>query len=76
MKKEVYDRFKNYKENHCWQYEIRQQNLTKDLKEASLTAEEHKTLRTNDFEFSYVDKEDKKQCEEIKKFIEQHEWLG
>jgi len=76
MKKEVYDRFKNYKENHCWQYEIRQQNLTKDLKEASLTAEEHKTLRTNDFEFSYVDKTNKKQCEEIKQFIERHEWLG
>ena len=37
MKQEVYDRFKNYKENHCWQYEIRQQNLSNDLKEANLT---------------------------------------
>jgi len=76
MKQEVYDRFKNYKEEHCWQYEIRQQNLNIDLKEADLTEEDYKSLRINDFEFYYVDKEDKKQCGEIKKFIERHEWLG
>lgn len=76
MKQEVYDRFKNYKKDHCWQYEIRQQNLDQDLKEASLTRSDHSQLRTEDFEFSYIDKEDKKQCEEIKEFIERHEWLG
>ena len=76
MKQEVYDRFKNYKKNHCWQYEIRQQNLINDLKESNLTEQEHKSLRIDDFEFSYVDKEDKKQCDEIKQFIEKHEWLG
>ena len=76
MKQEVYDRFKDYKKDHCWQYEIRQQNLTNDLKEANLTKKEHKSLRTDDFEFSYVDKEDKKACDEIKKFIQTHEWLG
>jgi len=76
MKQEVYDRFKNYKKNHCWQYEIRQQNLINDLKESNLTEQEHKSLRIDDFEFSYVDKEDKKQCNEIKQFIEKHEWLG
>jgi hypothetical protein len=76
MKQEVYDRFKNYNKDHCWQYEIRQQNLISDLKEANLTEEEYNSLRIEDFEFSYVDKEDKKQCEEIKHFIERHEWLG
>ena len=76
MKEEVYDRFKDYDKDHCWQYEIRQQNLTKDLKEASLTADQHKALRTNDFEFSYVEKGDKEQCAQIKQFIERHEWLG
>ena len=76
MKQEVYDRFKNYKKNHCWQYEIRQQNLINDLKESNLTEQEHKSLRIDNFEFSYVDKEDKKQCDEIKQFIEKHEWLG
>jgi len=76
VKKEVYDRFKDYKKNHCWQYEIRQQNLIQDLKRACLTTEQHKVLRINDFEFSYVDKTDKDQCGEIKQFIERHEWLG
>ena len=76
MKKEVYDRFKDYKKNHCWQYEIRQQNLIKDLQEAELTQEEYNNLRIEDFEFSYVDKANKEQCDEIKDFIERHEWLG
>ena len=55
---------------------IRQQNLINDLKEVELTKQEHKSLRIEDFEFSYVDKVDKKQCKEIKQFIERHEWLG
>lgn len=76
MKQEVYERFKDYNKNHCWQYEIRQQNLTKDLEEANLTEEEYSSLHIEDFEFSYVDKEDKEQCLEIKQFIEKHEWLG
>ena len=76
MKQEVYDRFKDYKKNHCWQYEIRQQNLIKDLHEAELTQEEYNNLRIEDFEFSYVDKTNKEQCDEIKQFIERHEWLG
>ena len=76
MKQEVYERFKTYNKDHCWQYEIRQQNLISDLKEASLTEEECNSLRIEDFEFSYVDKEDRQQCEEIKHFIERHEWLG
>ena len=76
MKQEVYDRFKDYKKNHCWQYEIRQQNLIKDLQEAELTQEEYNNLRIEDFEFSYVDKTDKDSCGEIKRFIERHEWLG
>jgi hypothetical protein len=76
MKQEVYDRFKDYKKNHCWQYEIRQQNLIKDLHEAELTQKEYNNLRIEDFEFSYVDKTNKEHCDEIKQFIERHEWLG
>jgi len=55
MKQEVYDRFKDYKKNHCWQYEIRQQNLSNDLKEASLTKQEYESLRIEDFEFAAID---------------------
>ena len=76
MKQEVYDRFKNYKKDHCWQYEIRQQNLEQDLLDADLTIKEYDNLRTDDFDFLYVDKENKAECEEIKQFIERHEWLG
>ncbi len=76
MKQEVYDRFKNYKKDHCWQYEIRQQNLEQDLLDADLTIKEYDNLRTDDFDFLYIDKENKAECEEIKQFIERHEWLG
>lgn len=76
MKQEVYDRFKNYDKEHCWQYEIRQQNLSNDLEEASLSPEQYKDLKISDFDFCYVDKEDKEECRKIKEFIERHEWLG
>ena len=76
MKQEVYDRFKDYDKDHCWQYEIRQQNLINDLKEANLTKEQQESLRIDDFDFAYVDKTDREQCDEIKQFIEKHEWLG
>ena len=72
----VRERFKNYSKDHCWQYEIRLQNLEDDLKAIGLSKSEMEKLSIDDFLFSYVDKEDKKQCEEIKDFIKKHEWLG
>ena len=72
----VQERFKDYSKNHCWQYEIRLQNLEDDLKAIGLSKNEMEKLSIDDFHFSYVDKEDKKECEEIKKFIQKHEWLG
>jgi len=33
-------------------------------------------LRIDDFVFEHISKEDKEQCQEIKRFIERHEWLG
>ena len=76
MKQEVYDRFKDYDKEHCWQYEIRQQNLTQDLRSSGVTIQEAQELRTKDFDFAYVDKTDTAQCLEIKSFIQKHEWLG
>ena len=76
MKSQVYNRFKEYSKDHCWQYEVRQQNLKEDLLSASLTMEECAQLRTSDFIFEYVDKLEKDKCKEIKFFIERHEWLG
>ncbi len=72
----VHERFKDFDEAHCWQYEMRLQNMEADLRESGLAEEEALKLRTDDFVFSYVDKGDKEQCAEIKKFIERHEWLG
>ena len=72
----VHERFKDYAEEHCWQYEIRRQNLSCDLKESSLTEEEAGSLSVADFDFAFVPKEDKEGCREIKEFIKRHEWLG
>ncbi len=76
MDASVVDRFKNYDKEHCWQYEVRLNNLLEDLKSAGLTEESASALRTSDFIFEYVDKTDRQTCEEIKLFIKRHEWLG
>ena len=72
----VHERFKDYKAGHCWQYEIRQQNLSLDLEESGLSEEEARNLSVSDFDFTFVPKENKEGCQEIKGFIERHEWLG
>jgi hypothetical protein len=65
---------RDYKEKYCWQYNIRLNNLTDDLVKAGLTIEETEGLKISDFVFQY---EEKNTCfEEIKNFIERHEWLG
>ena len=70
------DRFKDYQGDKCWQGYIRELNLEEDLQAAGLTEEEANELRTSDFDFVYVPKEDREGCEEVKDFIERHEWLG
>ncbi len=72
----VHERFSNYTQGHCWQYEIRRQNLSEDLKEAGLTEGDMEALTVDDFNFYFVSKEDKAGCREIREFIERHEWLG
>ena len=72
----VHERFSNYKQGHCWQYEIRQQNLAEDLEEAGLSRDAMAALTVDDFDFYFVPKDDKVGCREIKQFIERHEWLG
>jgi hypothetical protein len=65
---------RDYKEKYCWQYNIRLNNLTDDLVKAGLTIEETEGLKISDFVFQY---REKNTCfEEIKNFIERHEWLG
>ena len=64
---------RDYNKNHCWQYDIRLNNLTDDLVQAGLTLDETEKLKISDFIFQF---EEKNICfEEVKTFIERHEWL-
>ena len=65
---------RDYSEKHCWQYDIRLKNIDLDLKEANFTENYTHNLTVNDFEYKHV--VDTKEKQELKKFIERHEWLG
>lgn len=71
-----HERFSSYTGTKCWQAHISEVNLSQDLEDAGLTEEQAAKLRTSDFIFEYVDKQDKSACAEVKEFIERHEWLG
>jgi hypothetical protein len=68
------DRLNSYDKEHCWQYDIRLNNLKEDLEESGFTEEYVSTLKVSDFDFKVItEKEDK---QKLKAFIERHEWLG
>ena len=69
-------RRENYDKNHCWQYEIRKQNLEKDIELSRITKSEASSLRVSDFEFSHISQKNKEMCQKVKVFILRHEWLG
>ena len=71
-----HERFDKYDGDKCWQGHLRELNIDKDLRDAQLTPEEAANLRTSDFEFEYIPKDDKLKCQQIVQFIERHEWLG
>lgn len=73
---DIVKRFENYKEDHCWQYQIRENNKLIDLSESGLSDEDVKNLKIDDFSFEFVPKTDKRTVKQIKDFIERHEWLG
>lgn len=65
---------RQYDKDHCWQYDIRLKNLADDMLLAGLTPRMIAKLRVSDFEFQF---EEKSVCfQEVKAFIERHEWLG
>lgn len=68
------EKFKDYDEKYCWQYSIRLNNEKKDLIESNLTIDETSSLKIKDFTFQYEEKVDV--YDEVKSFIEKHEWLG
>jgi len=68
------NRLQEYNKDHCWQYDIRLENLESDLKECGLTKEYVETLGVSDFSFVVVSNKDEQKL--LKRFIERHEWLG
>lgn len=72
--KRVANRFDNYEHNHCWQYDIRLNNRVDDLKRSGLTEDQVQNLKVGDFIMGFEDKSIV--WDEVKDFIERHEWLG
>lgn len=60
--------------SECWQYQIRVKNREDDLREANLTQEHVAGLTVKDFVIAFEPKESV--WDEVKGFIERHEWLG
>lgn len=72
----IVERFKNYEETHCWQYQIRRNNKDLDLIDSNLTEDDVRDIKVTDFTFEFVPKTDKETIKLIKDFIVRHEWLG
>jgi len=70
----IMERFDNYDKDHCWQYDIRLNNLQEDTVTSGLSTAVITSLRVPDFTFKYV--ENKEERKLLKVFIERHEWLG
>ncbi len=67
---------RTYNKCHCFQYDIRLQNLKSDLDASGITSDEAASLKVSDFTFSFIPKTDFKMCQEVKSFVLRHEWLG
>lgn len=71
---DILERMSTYDKEHCWQYDMRLNNLEEDIRISGLTKEEISNLRTKDFEHKAItDPKEKALCNE---FIKRHEWLG
>lgn len=70
----IEERFNSYNKDQCWQYDVRINNFEDDLKESGFTEEYVNTLKVSDFTFTNVF--NKKEQQNLIKFIKKHEWLG
>lgn len=71
---DIIERQKTYDKDHCWQYDIRVNNLEGDIVDSGLDPERIKSVKVTDFTFRPL--ETKRDRDEATKFIERHEWLG
>jgi len=65
-----------YKQQHCWQYDLRLKTKDEDIKFLELKNIDIKNIDIKDFSFEFVDTDNKHTTNQIKKFIEKYEWLG
>tara|TARA_B100000424_G_C22930388_1_gene494944 strand:- start:101 stop:1015 length:915 start_codon:yes stop_codon:yes gene_type:complete len=72
----AHERFRDYAGDKCWQAHVSDLNRQEDMRTAGLSEMEVAALRIEDFEFEYVSSDKKDECQEIKLFIQKHEWLG
>jgi len=71
---DIIERAKNYDKDHCWQYDIRVNNLQEDIVESGIDPEQIKSIKVTDIYFkpltAYLERQ------EATEFIRRHEWLG
>lgn len=68
---------REYDKEHCWQYDIRLNNIDSDIKASGISKKELNNINIKDFEFKAHDLSiDKSIYKEAKEFIQRHEWLG
>jgi hypothetical protein len=65
-----------YNKSHCWQYDLRLNLLSEDLKYLKNENIDIDKINIKDFDFKYVDKNNTIMTKQIKSFIEKYEWLG
>ncbi len=70
----IQERLNTYNKEQCWQYDMRVNNLSEDMVTCEITDDDIEKLRVSDFEFKNI--VDKNERQNLKKFIERHEWLG
>lgn len=63
-----------YDKPHCWQYDIRQNNLIKDILDSGIKHEVITAMAVSDFTFRLMRTDEEK--EQAIEFIKRHEWLG
>ena len=67
-------KIKEYNEDWCYQYQKRLDTLDDDMRRFHFTEEDIRNIDLNDFQFSYIDSAQEKQC--ATDFIKRYEWLG
>ena len=69
------EKIKNYKEDHCYQFQRRVETLEEDKQILGWDDDFISNIDLNEFEFSFIG-DDKKLKQECTNFIQRYEWLG